>query len=190
MVGTNYLKKGITIKKVNKLWFVISSFFVKPGKGAAFYKAKLREIKTGKVVEYTFKSGEEIDLVDTERRNVQFLYQGRQEYVFMDEENYEQYHLKIDIVGEEVARFLKEEQKLVLFFVEEEPISISFVKQKLSFKVVEAPPGVKGDTVSNAFKTVTIDSGAKIQTPLFIKEGEEIIVNVETGEYCERTKGN
>ena len=190
MVGVNCLKKGVTLKKGDKLWVVISSFFFKPGKGGAFYKAKLKEIKTGKVVEYTFKSGEEIDLVDTERRNVQFLYQSGGEYVFMDEENYEQYHLKIDIVGEEVARFLKEEQNFVLFFAEEDPISISFAKQKQSFKVVEAPPGVKGDTVSNAFKTVTIDSGAKIQTPLFIKEGEEIIVNVETGEYCERMKGH
>ena len=136
----------------------------------------------------TFKSGEKIDLVETERRNVQYLYQQGADYIFMDEETFEQYTLSLSVVSEEVARFLKEEQRVVVFYAEGEPISLSFMKQKIPLTVKEAPPGVKGDTVSNAFKTVTLETGASLQVPLFIQAGESVLVNVETGEYVERVK--
>ena len=188
MATTSDLEKGMTIRKENKLWFVMSTFFVSPGKGSAFYKVKLKEVQTGKVVDYTLKSGEAIEIVDTERKTVQFLYKQDDLFVFMDQENYEQYSLEESVVGEKKAAFLKEEQKLIIFFAEEVAVDVSYVKQKQVFEVIEAPPGVKGDTVSNAFKTVSLETGAKAQVPLFIKEGEKVVINVETGEYCERMK--
>lgn len=186
MADTNDLTKGATIRKDNKLWFVNDAFFVSPGKGAAFYRTKLKDINTGKVVEHTFKSGEGIELIETFRRSVSFLYAEGDDFVFMDEENFEQYTLSIEIVSEDVAKYLLEGQKLIIFFAEEQPINITFPKQKLGFKVVDAPPGIKGDTATNTTRAVTLETGAEVQAPLFIKEGETIVVNVETGEYCGR----
>ena len=106
----------------------------------------------------------------------------------MDEENFEQYELSESFVGENITKFLIDGQKLILLFVEEEPIVIYYHKTKLPFKVIEAPPGIKGDTATNTSRGVKIESGTEVLAPLFIKEGESIIVNVETGQYCERYK--
>ena len=189
MADTTNLEKGVTLRKDGKLWTVMDVFFVSPGKGAAFFRTKLKEVNSGKVGDKTFKSGESIDVVDTERRNVSFLYKDGEEYIFMDDENYEQYHLSEDQLAKNVSKFLKEEAKLIVFFAEGHPVLAAFYKTKQPFKVVDAPPGIKGDTTTNALRAVKIETGAEILAPLFIKEGESIVVNVETEEYCERHKG-
>jgi len=188
MATTADLTKGQVIKRENKLWFVTDVFFVSPGKGSAFYRVKFKEVTTGKIIEVTLKSGTEIEMVDSERRNVQFLYKEGENFVLMDNENYEQYSVDINVVGESVAQFLKPEQALILFFAEGEPVNVSFQKQKLPFKIIEAEPGIKGDTANNSNRPVKIETGAMVNVPLFINQGDEIIVNVETGEYCERVK--
>ena len=109
-------------------------------------------------------------------------------YVFMDDENYEQYSLMPETVGESVSKFLKEEQKLILFFVEGNPVNVTFKQTKMPFTVTEAEPGIKGDTANNSNRPVTIETGAQIAVPLFINQGDTILVNVETEEYCERVK--
>lgn len=188
MSDTSVLKKGVAIKFENKNWFVQDTFFVSPGKGSAFFRTKLREIETGKVVEHTFKSGEGIELLDTERRNATYLYTKNGLYVFMDDESFEQYEYDDKIVVESTSKFLKENQTVIILFAEDNPLTISFPKTKVVFKVTEAPPAIKGDTVSSSYRPIKIETGATIQAPMFIKENDEIVVNVETGEYSERAK--
>jgi elongation factor P len=186
MATTSDLSKGQTIKHDGKLWSVLDVTFVSPGKGSAFYKIRLKEVNVGKVVEITLKSGTQVEIIETNRRNVQFLYKEGEDFVFMDDENYEQYHLQPEVVGENVINFLKEEQRLIIFFAEGSPVNITFQKQKHPFKITQAEPGIKGDTATNSNRPVTIETGATVNVPLFINEGDTILVNVETGEYCER----
>jgi elongation factor P len=188
MGTTTDLTKGICIKRDNKLWFVTEVNFVNPGKGSAFYRTRLKEVSTGKTTEVTLKSGESVELVDTERRNVSYLYREADNYVFMDDKDYEQYSLDPSVVGNEVAQFLKEGHNMVLFLAEGNPINMSFKTAKLPFKITEAEPGIKGDTATNSGRAVTIETGAKVLVPLFINQGDDIIVNVETGLYVERAK--
>ncbi len=188
MADTNSLKKGVAIRYENKNWFVQDTFFVNPGKGSAFFRTKLKEIQTGKVVEHTFKSGENINLLDTYRRNATFLYKNNDQFVFMDEESYEQYEFSNDLVDESIAKFLKENQQMIILYAGDDPLTISFPKQKLVFKVIEADPAIKGDTVNNAYRPVKVETGAMVMVPMFINENDNIVVNVETGEYCEREK--
>ena len=188
MATTSDLEKGQTIKRDSKLWFVMSLFFVSPGKGNAFYKVKLKEVQTGKVIELTLKSGETMEIVDTMRRHVQFLYREGDSFVFMDEENYEQHTFSKEIVSDELEKFLIPEERLILFLAEENAINISFARTKIPFQVIESPPFVKGDTVNKSYKAIKIETGATIQAPAFIKEGERILVNVDTSEYVERYK--
>ena len=188
MADTTSLQKGVTIKRDNKLWFVSDVFFVSPGKGTAFFRTKLKEVGTGKVVDNTFKSGESIELVETERKSASFLYKDGDFFVFMDDENYEQYYLEESQLEPNIPKFIKEEVKVIIFFAEGTPVMTNFHKTKLPLKVVDAPPGLKGDTATNTTRMVTLETGAEIQAPLFIKEGEMIIVNVEKEEYCERYK--
>ena len=184
---TTGLKKGETIRFEKKIWTIIDTFFVSPGKGSAFFRTKLKDISSGKQKEHTFKSGESIEFIETERRNATYLYQDNEEFVFMEDDTFEQYSLDINVLGN-LKNFLKEEQKVIIFFAENSPINISFPKTKVSFKVIDAPPAIKGDTVSSSYRPITIETGAIVQVPLFIKENDEIIVNVETGEYSERAK--
>lgn len=188
MGTTADLSKGLCVRRENKLYFVTDVFFVNPGKGSAFYRTKIKDVVTGKLIEVTLKSGESVEFVDTERRAVQYLYKEGENFVFMDDENYEQYSLDKEIVGDNVAMFLKEGQALVLFFAEGTPINMSFKSAKMAFTITEAEPGIKGDTATNSGRPVTIETGAKVVVPLFINQGDKIIVNVETGEYVERAK--
>lgn len=188
MAITSDLNKGQTIRIEGKLWFVTEVTFVNPGKGSAFYKIKLKNVETGRVVENTMKSGVNVEIIETERRNVTYLYKEGENYVFMDEETFEQTALPIEIVGEDVAKFLKDEQRLILFFADGNPISVSYQKQKHPFLITQAEPGIKGDTATNSNRPVIIETGATVNVPLFINQGDMIIVNVETGEYCERAK--
>ena len=188
MADTSSLKKGITIKHNNKIYFVLDVDFMKPGRGGAYYRTKLRDIQKKSVIKITFKSGEGIEIVDTERRTVTYLYKSGQEFVFMDDTSFEQYHYDAEFVGEEIIKFLKEEQKLIILYAEDDPVTIAYPVQKLEFKVVDAPPGLKGDTATGATKLVTIETGTTVQTPLFIENDDVIVVNVETGEYCGKQK--
>jgi len=185
MATTSDIKKGIIINYNSQLWLVIEFQHVKPGKGGAFVRTKLKNIKDGKVIENTFKTGEKIEIEEISRKKMKFLYADGNDYFFMDPETYDQISLNKDILGSD-AKFLKEDIDVDVVYHNEIPLTAE-VPIKIKYKVIEAPPAVKGDTASgSANKEVVLENGLKIQVPMFIKQGDEIIVNTEKEEYVER----
>ncbi|MFH1789652.1 MAG: elongation factor P [bacterium] len=185
MPTTTDIKKGTVIRQQNGLYSVVEFQHVSPGKGAAFVRTKMKNLSDGKVIEVTYKSGESIDMAEVNFQTMQFLYQSGDSYSFMNMDNYEQVEVGTDVVGDE-AKYLKEGLKVVLGIYEENPVSIQIPK-KIKYTVVEAPPAVKGNSAAgNVTKEVKLDNGLRVKAPIFIKEGEEILVNTETGDYSER----
>ncbi len=185
METTADISKDIVLKFKDDLFVVTEFQKISPGKGSAFVRTKLKNIRTGKVLENTFKDGEAIDIVEVEKKKMQYLYKDSHGYAFMDNVSYEQVTMSEDLVGDKAA-FLKEGLEVVVVTHEGMPLNLELPK-KIVFKVVEAAPGVKGDTASgNVTKEVTLENGTKIRTPLFIKEDDEVVINSETGYYVER----
>ena len=185
MSSVNEISKESIIRLNNEIFLVIESQHVNPGEGSAFVRTKLKNIKTGKTMEITFKSNESVELVEVERRRMQYLYNNGGMYSFMDNSSYEQLDINENLL-EGKKEFLKEGLEVMVIKFEGIPLSVA-LPNKVNFKIIEAEPGVKGDTASgNVTKEAVLETGAKIRVPLFIKAGEEIIVNTETGEYVER----
>lgn len=158
---------------------------VNPGKGSAFVRTRLKNVETGKVLEHTFKSGETLEFVDLDRANMQFTYKDETGYSFMDNKSFESYTIPTDLIGEK-GLYIKEGQEVQVLLHEGRPLSIA-LPMKLSFVITEAMPAVKGDTSGGrVMKEVTLDTGLKIKVPIFIEQGEKVVVNTETGEYVER----
>jgi len=181
---TSDFRKGLAIKYNNETYVLVNYQFVNPGKGSAFTRAKMKNVKTLKVVEVTFKSGESIEEANMEYRKCQYLYTDGTEYYFMDNNSYEQFSMSKEIIGEQ-SEYLMDGGELTVVFIDERAVGIQ-LPPKMDFKVTEAPPGEKGDTATGGTKLVTIETGAKVAAPLFIKEGDRIRVNTDTGEYVER----
>jgi len=182
MASTSEIKKGAIIRHQNDLYVVTAFQFVNPGKGSAFTKTKMRSISTGKSLEITYKSSENVDMVSVSRDNMQYLYKNGNSYSFMNQKNYETVDVAAAVLGDD-AKYLKDGLDVVAVVHEGNVVAIDLPK-KVTYKVVQAPPAVKGDTASgNVTKEVELDNDLKVQVPIFIKEGEEIIVNTETGEY-------
>ncbi len=182
MGDTTDIRKGAIIRHNNDLYVVNQFQFVNPGKGSAFTKTKLKSITTGKGMEITYKSGEAVDTVQVDYTNMQFLYKGGTSYSFMNQETYETVDVDADVIGED-GKYLKEGIEVIMAMHEGRPVALQLPK-KIQYKVVEAPPAVRGDSAGgNVTKEITLDNGLKVQAPIFIKEGEEILVNTETGEY-------
>ena len=163
---------------------VVETAFTSPGKGSAFYKTKLKNLYTGKIVDYTYKSGEKVEEVMVETHEAEYSYFDGSNYVFIEPRSFEQYTVPVEIVGDDKV-YLKEGLLYRIKFYEENPVGISLPKT-IAFKIVEAENSVKGDTATNASKQAVLDTGMKVQVPLFIKTGEEILVNTETGAYLSR----
>lgn len=186
MGDTTDIKKGAIIQHNNDLYVVTACQFVNPGKGAAFTKTKLKSITSGKGTEITYKSGESVDVVQVQYENIQFLYKNGTVYSFMNQKTYETIDLDEDVIGEE-SKYLKEGLEVLAATHEGRVVAIELPK-KIKYTVKEAPPAVKGDTASgNVTKQIILDNDLMINAPIFIKEGEEILVNTETGEYGGRT---
>lgn len=185
MATTADISKGIAVKHKGEICLVTEFQHVNPGKGAAFVRTRLKNVKTGKVVEETFKSGEQLDVVELDKRRMQYLYSDQAGFHFMDPASYEQVSLARDDVGD-AAPYLKEGQEATILLHGDTPMTLELPK-KMKFKVISAPPGVKGDTAGGrVLKEVELEGGLKVQAPLFVSEGDEIVVNTETGEYVER----
>ncbi len=185
MASTQDIRKGAVIKNNNDLSVVVESQHINPGKGAAFVRARMKNLANGKVLENTYKVGESVEVVSVNFQTMQFLYQTGDRFAFMNMGNYEQIEMDGDLVGD-AAKYLKEGAECVIGLYDERPVAIEIPK-KIKYKVVEAPPAVRGDSASgNVTKEITLDNGLKIYAPIFIKEGEEILVNTETGEYSAR----
>ena len=184
-ISTSDFKLGLAIIMDNDKFLITKMDFVNPGKGSAFYKVKLKNLRTGNVLDHTFKSGETVEQADLQYKNVNFLYKDQENYYFMDEQ-YEQEFLPAEVIGDR-DRFFKENLQMKGIVIDGNLFDV-ILPYKVDYKVVEAPPGVKGDSVSSANKFVTIETGANISVPLFIKEGDIIKVNTETNSYVERVK--
>lgn len=184
MASTTNIVQGLAIDYKGNAWIIISSQFVNPGKGAAFTRAKLKNLKTGQVVENTFRSGEAVETIDMVRNKCQFLYKEGLTYNFMDNETYEQFSLEEAAIGE-AKKYLLEGTECYALYLDGIPVSAQ-IPQKMDFKVIFAPPGLKGDTATGGSKDVTLETGAIIKAPLFIKEGDIIKVNTESDEYVSK----
>ena len=189
MASTSEVRKGVVIRHQNDLFVVVEFQHINPGKGAAFVRTRMKSLGTGKVIEQTYKTSETVDIVQVQFQTMQYLFAGSGRYTFMNMSNYEQIEMDADLIGDE-AKYLKESVECVIGLYEERPVSIQLPK-KIQYKVVEAPPAVKGDSAAgNVTKEVVLDNGLKIQAPIFIKEGEEILVNTETGLYSTRAQSD
>lgn len=186
MASTSEIKKGVVIKNDQGLWVVNEFQHVNPGKGAAFVRTRIKNIQTGKVLETTYKTSETIDIVDVEYRNMQYLYHDATGYTFMDQSTYDQVTMSDEDVAEQ-GKFLREGMEVKVSTFEGRPLALD-LPRKMTFKVMESLPAVAGNTASggNMTKEAVLEGGIKVQVPLFIKEGENIIVNTETSEYVER----
>ncbi len=183
-VGTSQFRNGLKIE-LDGVPFVIVYFqHVKPGKGGAFVRTKLKNLKTGRVLDRRFRAGEKVEVADVDDRKMQFLYRDGDQLVFMDSDSYDQIPFSSDQVGD-AKKYLLENLVVDVLFWRDQPINIelpAFVEAAVS----ECEPGIKGDTASGATKPATLETGAVVQVPLFVKEGERIRVDTRTGEYVER----
>ena len=178
------LKKGDFVYYQGEIWQVQKAYFYSPGKGSALMKIRIKNIISGKNIEYAYKSNEQVEVLDVESIEMQYLYKDNENVYFMDERTYNQFSLPLNIVGE-VAKFLKEGTKLYVYLYDDKPLTIR-PPMSVKLKVIEAEMAVKGDTVTGAKKPVKVETGATVMVPLFVKVGETIIINPETGEYTGR----
>ena len=187
MANTSDIKNGVCIKHNGKLFQIIEFQHVKPGKGPAFVRTKMRQIESGKVLDHTFSSGHKIEIVRIENREYQYLYKDSDVYIFMNSKTYDQVNIPLTMV--EKAQFLQEGMMVnILFHAEEElPLVIDLPMYIIS-EITYTEPGVKGDTATNSMKPATIATGAEVRVPLFIDNGEVIKVDTRTGVYVERVK--
>lgn len=184
MPTTNSIIHGIAINFRGQPWIIISTQFVNPGKGAAFTRAKMRNLKTDQILEQTFKSGEQVELADVVRKKCQYLYNDGNLYHFMDSDTYDQFSFPKNTLSE-AAKFLTEGTECYALHIDGSPVSLQ-LPPKMDFKVIETEPGVKGDTATGGSKECVIETGTKIKVPLFIKEGDIIKINTENGTYVSK----
>ncbi len=187
MATTSDIRKGMCLEFNGNTYIVVEFLHVKPGKGNAFVRTKLKNLSNGKVVENTFQAGHKIDDVRVERRKYQYLYDDEERFYFMNNDTYEQ----IDIIKEMLdnSRFLKEGQSVeVLFHAEKEMPIACEMPQYIILEVTEVEPGVKGDTATNTLTPAIVETGAEVRVPLFIKLGDRIRIESQTGAYMERVK--
>jgi elongation factor P len=186
MVSVNDFKRGLVIKLDGELYSVIEYQHVKPARGAAFVRSKLRHVKRGSVVDRTFRGGEKVEDVKLVKKAMQYLYAEGDSLVFMDTESYEQESIPKKAIGD-ALQFMKEEDIVDIAMYEGEAITVE-PPQFVVLKVTYAEPGLKGDTATNVQKPVKVETGAEVRVPLFVNEGDYIKINTQTREYVERTK--
>lgn len=184
MTSTTDWRAGVTVELDGQPMVVLESNHVKPGKGPAFVRAKLKNLQTGAIFERTFRSAEKVPAATVERRDMQFLYQADGLYYLMDMETFDQAPVSAEAIGDQ-RRFLKENMALVVTLYKTNVIEVE-MPTTVEAEVTETEPGVKGDTVSNTTKSAVIDTGATVQVPLFISRGERIKVDTRTGAYISR----
>ncbi len=187
MISVNDFKTGQTIQFDGNIFQVIEFLHVKPGKGSAFVRSKLRNLRTGSVIDHTFNAGTKVEKAQIDKTPMQYLYAAGDQYVFMNTETYEQIELSYKQIEEELKYMYEGLTVEIMFFNNSEVLGVS-LPEKLALTVIETVPGVKGDTKTNAMKDATLETGTVIKVPLFISEGEKIIVNTVEGTYVSREK--
>jgi elongation factor P len=181
---TNDLKNGMTLNIDGQLWTVVEFQHVKPGKGGAFVRSKLKNVLSGKVVDRTFNAGVKVDVANVDRREMQYLYREGDDFVFMDTQDYDQPHIPRDTVGD-AADYLLEEQTATVAFNDGTPLYVE-LPASVELTVSQTDPGVQGDRSTGGTKPATLETGAQIHVPLFITTGEKVKVDTRTGDYLGR----
>jgi elongation factor P len=181
---TNDLKNGMTLNLDGQLWNVVDFQHVKPGKGGAFVRTKLKNVLSGKVVDRTFNAGVKVDVATVDRREMQYLYREAGDFVFMDTEDYDQPRIPAATVGN-AANYLLEDQTAVVAFNDGNPLYVE-LPAAVELTVKQTDPGIQGDRSTGGTKPATLETGVQIQVPLFITTGEKIKVDTRTGEYLGR----
>jgi elongation factor P len=181
---TNDLKNGMTLNLDGQLWTVTEFQHVKPGKGGAFVRTKLKNVLSGKVVDKTFNAGTKVDVANVDKREMQYLYREGEDFVFMDTETYDQPHIPAATVGG-AADYLLPEQTAVIAFNEGTPLYIE-LPAAVVLEITETEPGLQGDRSTGGTKPATVETGATINVPLFITTGEKIKVDTRSGDYLGR----
>ncbi|MBL9106950.1 MAG: elongation factor P [Myxococcales bacterium] len=165
--------------------YVVTDFqFVKPGKGQGLYKCRLKNMITGATIDRTWRSGEKLEAANVESKRMQYLFADGNGYTFMDNESYEQVAISADLIGDD-SNFLLDQLEVDVLFYNNRPVGVT-LPSHIVLTIVEAEPGVKGDSANNPTKMATLQTGYKLQVPLFVKEGEKVKVDTRTGEYVER----
>jgi len=186
MADTSDFRNGLIIKYKNDLFTIIEFQHVKPGKGGAFVRTMLKSLRTGKVLDNTFRSGEGIEIVRVERKKYQYLFREGDFLVCMDNETYEQLNIPKNLFGDGVD-YLKESEEIEILFSKDDIISVE-IPIFVYLKVVQTEPGFRGDTATGANKPAKLETGVSINVPLFINEGDVLKVDTRTGGYVERIK--
>jgi len=185
-VSTNDLKNGMTLELDGTLFQIVEFQHVKPGKGGAFVRTKLRNLKTGGVVEKTFNAGVKVGLAIVERKEMQYLYRDGEHFTFMDTETYDQLPVGADVVGD-LANYLSEGAMAQVAVHQGAPIGVE-MPASVALTVTQTQPAVKGDTKTNTLKPATLETGYVAQVPLFVEEGERVKIDTRSGAYIERVK--
>ena len=186
MYDTNEFRKGLRIELDDQPYIMVENQFVKPGKGQAFNRVRIKNLLNGNVIDKTFKSGEKVKKADVVEKNMQFLYISDGDYHFMDQKSYEQFEMNKEQLDDN-WKWLQEESTVTVLLYKGQPVSVTLP----NFSVLEitfCEPGLKGDTATGATKSATLSTGATVHVPLFINQGEKIKIDTRTGEYVERTK--
>lgn len=184
MISTSDFKNGMSINYKDQLYEILYFQHVKPGKGGAFVRTKLKNLNTGAITDKTFRAGEKVEKAVMDTKKMQFLYRDEHHYNFMDTKTYEQIPISKDHIGEK-ENFLLEDMEVSVIFYKSEPISVE-LPTFIEAKIIDTEPGVKGDTVNSNYKPAKIETGMTMQVPLFINKGDIIKVDTRTGEYITR----
>ncbi len=183
-VSTNNLKNGMCVMHDGKMWIVVEFQHVKPGKGGAFVRTKLKELKSGRVLDVTFRAGEKLEDVRVETKRMQYLYNDGATYHFMDQDTYEQLELGQDFVGDG-SQWLKENDEVQIMIAGGEMIGVE-PPMFVELTVTETDPGFKGDTVQGGTKPATLETGAVVQVPMFVEPGDTLKIDTRDGRYITR----
>ncbi len=184
MINVNDIKNGVTIMIEGQIYQVVEFLHVKPGKGSAFMKTKLRNLRTGGIVEKTFNTNVKFEKANINKQNVQYLYNTGDTYFFMNMETFEQLELSADQVGDN-KNYLIENMNVYVILYEGELLGID-LPDKVEFTVIETEPAVRGNTTNNALKDATVETGLVVKVPMFIEQGEKILVTTADGKYSSR----
>jgi elongation factor P len=186
--NTNDLRRGMVLDMPDGLFEVISFEHHKPGKGGAVVRTKIRNLRSGAVLDKTFNSDTKVAVARVDRREMQYLYRDGEDYVFMDNETYDQQHVGSALIGEEVGRFLIEGTTCVVASVAGAPITVD-LPTTVDLLVTKSDPGLKGDRSNAGTKPATVQTGANVQVPLFVNEGDTVRIDTRTGQYVTRVQG-
>ena len=184
MYNTSDIRNGLKVELDSQPYEIVDFLHVKPGKGGAFIRTSLRNLETGAVIQRTFRATEKLKEADVEDRNMQYLYSDGTDYIFMDNETYDQHHLSAKVLGDAV-KYMKENTVVDVLFSKGRPINVD-IPIFMELRIKSTEPGFKGDTATGGNKPAVLETGGTIQVPLFISEGDLVKVDTRTGQYVER----